>query len=178
MKNLLFKGLTIVLFTSIYSIGLAQNNNQKILVTDLLKIKNIGTISISPNGKAVLYTVKSILPDPENKLEYKYATQLWLSDFTTTHQLTQSTESASQGVWAPDGQSIVFVRNVKNKSQLFVMPLFGGEALQITDLKYGVSQPKYSTDGTKILFSANISLKEMLTDSLINPTKKIPAKFI
>jgi dipeptidyl aminopeptidase/acylaminoacyl peptidase len=55
------------------------------------------------------------------------------------------------------------------------MPLDGGEAYQLTDLKYGASNPQWSPDGSKILFTVNVTLSELLKDSLINPSKKLPS---
>ncbi len=51
--------------------------------------------------------------------------------------LTHGT-SASSPVVAPDGHHVAFVRSVGEQRQLFVLPLNGGEARQVTDLPLGV----------------------------------------
>jgi Tol biopolymer transport system component len=50
----------------------------------------------------------------------------------------------------------------------------GGEPIQLTKDKYGASNPKWSPDGKKILFSSSIPLRDLLQDSILNPSKSIP----
>ncbi len=161
---------------------LAQSAHDKILVTDMTRIKQLTAVTLSPDGKRALYAVMSIVPDEDSKPDsppndYLYRTQLYLSNLAADTQpmaLTSSKQSARQATWAPDGKRIVFVRNVKDKPQLFILPGDGGEAYQLTDLKYGASDPHWSPDGSRILFSAKVSFAELMKDSLLNPAKTGP----
>ena len=153
----------------------AQTGKEKVVVTDLTRIKQIGTIAMAPDGKKAIFAVKTSELNEENKLEYDYRVHVYLTDFQTVKQLTRGAESVSSAVWSPDSKQIAFNRNVKGKSQIFVMPLDGGEAFQLTDSKYGASSPNWSKDGSKISFSVNLSLTELLKDSVLNPTKGVPA---
>ena len=54
------------------------------------------------------------------------------------------------------------------------MSLAGGEPIQFTKFKYGAANPKWSPDGKQILFSTSITLRELLKDTTLNPTKEIP----
>ncbi|AFK03121.1 peptidase S9 prolyl oligopeptidase active site domain-containing protein [Emticicia oligotrophica DSM 17448] len=153
----------------------AQVGKEKVLVTDLTKIKQIGAINVSPDGKKAIYSVRTTEQSEENKLEYDYRSHLYLTDFQTTKQITRGTESVGSAVWSPDSKQIAFARNVKGKSQIFIMPLDGGEAFQLTDVKYGASNPNWSKDGSKISFSVGLSLSELVKDTLLNPTKSLPA---
>jgi Tol biopolymer transport system component len=133
----------------------AQNGNEPIRVTDLTKIRSIGSIAVSPDGKQVVYVVTAIEPKGE---EYNYINQLWLSDLSGKSQPLQLTskENAGQPAWSPDGKQIAFIRNADNKPQIFLLPLQGGEARQLTTHKYGASNPQFSADGNKILFSSGV----------------------
>lgn len=153
----------------------AQSGKEKVVVTDLTKIKQIGSINVSPDGKKAIYSLKTVEQSEENKLEYDYRTHLYLTDFQTVKQITRGSESVGGAAWSPDSKQITFSRTVKSKSQIFVMPLDGGEAFQLTDLKYGASNPNWSKDGSKISFSVNLSLTELLKDSVLNPSKGVPA---
>ncbi|HEY0655534.1 MAG TPA: S9 family peptidase [Chryseosolibacter sp.] len=167
----------LALFLSCGSL-LAQNGKDPILVTDLLQIKTVSNVSISPDGSRAVFTVTSIVPDEANKSDYKYNTQLYsisTSGNETPQQLTTAKEGASQPSWSPDGSKLAFVRTVDGKSQIFLLSLKGGEPQQITKYKYGASNPRWSADGKKILFSSSIPLNDLLKDSLINSARAIPA---
>jgi dipeptidyl aminopeptidase/acylaminoacyl peptidase len=157
-----------------YVVAFAQN--EKIVVTDLTKIRQIAGISFAPDSKKAVYSVTAIEPDPDNKDEYKYISQLYLADFQNNAiVLTQGSESSRQPIWSPDGKTLAFVRNIKGKAQIFVLPVSGGEAYQLTKSKYNVSNPVFSPDGKKLLFTVNMSFSELLKDTLFNPGKQAPA---
>lgn len=167
--------LLFILPITLFSI--AQNGKEPVKVTDMLKIKSISGANLSKDGSKAVFTVTSIEPEGDSKLEYKYVSQLWIAGTegdAKPRQLTTARESSSQGVLSPDGKQLVFVRAVDGRSQLFLLSLEGGEALQLTKFKYGASNPKWSPDGKQILFSANIPFKELLKDSLLNPGKELP----
>lgn len=165
-----------ILLTLIFVTNLvfAQTGKEKVVVTDLTKIKQIGSINASPDGKKAIYSLKTVEQNEENKLEYDYRTHLYLTDFQTVKQITRGSESVGSAAWSPDSKQIAFSRAVKGKSQIFVMPLDGGEAFQLTDIKYGASNPNWSKDGTRISFNVNLSLTELLKDSVLNPSKGVP----
>ena len=165
----------ILLLLFISNMTYAQMGREKISVTDMTKIQQVSNISISPDGKRAIYALKTNEPNETDKLDFDYRTHLWISDFQTLKQITRGTESVAGASWNADSKQIVFARNVKKQSQIFIMPLDGGEALQLTDLKYGATNPQWSPDGSKILFTVNVTFSELLKDSLLNPTKKLPS---
>lgn len=161
----------------IWSISAQAQQKEKIKVSDLTKVKQVGNIAISPTEKQAIYTLLTVEPLPDSPFEYDYRTHLYLVDLTNKNEpvaLTHGSESASAPEWSPDGTKIVFSRKVKDKTQLFILPVNGGEAWQLTDLSYGASNPKWSPDGSKIMFSTSLSMTEMLKDSILNPAKTVP----
>lgn len=172
----------ILLFTAISAqIAVAQTKS-KVTVTDLTRIKQVGGIELSPDGKQAVYTITTIEPNPDQKAdsrpeEYDYKTHIYLTNLKPgdSRALTHGPESARQAVWAPDGKQLAFVRTVKGKSQIFIMPLDGGEAWQLTNSNYGASNPLWSPDGKRIVFTGGVTMNQMLTDSLLNPTKGGPS---
>ena len=169
MKKVIF----LLFFVS--QISFAQNGKDKMLVTDMTKIKQITNITVAPDGKRAVYALRTMEQNEENKLEYDYRTHLFLTDFQTVKQITRGAESVGGAVWSPDSKNIAFARTVKSKSQIFVMPLDGGEAFQLTDVKYGATNPDWSKDGSKILFHVNVTMSELLKDSILNPNKNLPS---
>ncbi|AEE48717.1 S9 family peptidase [Haliscomenobacter hydrossis] len=177
MKNIHTTLLLILFFAQVISSS-AQNGSQKIQVTDLTRIKQVVSVAASPDGTKAMYVLRTIEPNADNKLEYDYRNHLYLVDLqanAVSKALTRGSESISGPVFAPDGKSIAFVRAVKSKPQVFIMPLDGGEAWQLTDVSYGAGNPRFSPDGRKILFSVSLNLSSLLADTLLNPSKGVPA---
>jgi dipeptidyl aminopeptidase/acylaminoacyl peptidase len=154
----------------------AQNGNEPVKVTDMLKIKQAGNVVISPDGKNAVFVVTGIEPDGDQKWEYKYLSQIFLvpTDGSAAPRPLTMKENASQPIWSPDGKQLVFVRSVNTRPQLFLLSLEGGEPMQLTRFRYGAASPKWSPDGKQILFAASIPLKELLKDSILNPNREIP----
>ena len=164
------------LFLAFHTVSLAQQGNELMKVTDMLKIRSVNAVSLSKDGSKAIFGVTAIEPDGDNKGEYKYTSQLWLAptDGSLTPRALTTRENASPAAWSPDGKQVVFVRAAEGKPQLFLLSLDGGEARQLTRLKYGASSPRWSPDGTQILFSGSISFRDLLKDSLLNPGLGIP----
>ncbi len=167
------KSLTI-LFLFLVQLVFAQTGKDKVLVTDLTRIKQVTSIHVAPDNKRAIYALKTMELSAENKLDYEYRTHLFLTDFQTVRQITRGTESVSGATWSNDSKQIAFARNVKGKSQIFVMPLDGGEAFQLTDSKYGASNPHWSKTANQILFESTVSFNELLKDSVLNPNRSVP----
>ena len=168
--------MTICLLILVSSLTRAQISD-KIRVTDMLRIKSVNGVSLNPAGTMAAFTVTSVEADTDLKGEYKYINQIWVvpvNGSAPPRQFTFGKESAAQPVFSPDGKSIAFVRSSEGKPQLFLLPLEGGEAVQLTHFKYGVSNPKWAPNGKQLIFSAGISLKELIRDSVLNSTQSIP----
>jgi len=167
--------VVLIAFTGITSFA---QNKQPVLVTDMLKIKTASAITLTKDGNTVAFVVTAIEPETDSaKWEYKYTSQVWITGTDASavpRQLTFSKEGASQPAWSPDGKQLAFVRTVDGKAQIFILSLGGGEPMQLTKFKYGASAPRWSPDGKQIAFAASVKMKELLSDSLLNPGKKFP----
>src|ERR1043166_9275203 len=150
-------------------------SKEGVKVTDMLQIKSVSSITLTDDGSKAAFTVLSIEPDTA-KWEYKYVTQIWTAgaDGSQLRQLTFAKEGASQPRWSHNGKQLAFVRTLDGKPQIFLIRFDGGEAMQLTKHKYGASNPEWSKDDKRILFTAQISLRDLLTDSMLNPNKDLP----
>ncbi|MES2853541.1 MAG: S9 family peptidase [Bacteroidota bacterium] len=157
--------------------SIAQNGTEAVAITDMLKIKTVGNITLTKDGKRAAFTVTSIEADENNKLDYKYRTQIFTTNTLNNSvpvQLTTNKDGATRPAWSPDGKQIAFTRSVEDKTQIFILSMEGGEPMQLTKHKYGASNPKWSPDGKRILFSSSIPLRELLQDSILNKSNAIP----
>ncbi|MBZ5858932.1 S9 family peptidase [Flavihumibacter profundi] len=156
---------------------MAQSSKDPVKLTDMLKIKQVYGLQLSKDGSKAYFMVTSIEPDAEKKWEYQFQTQIWsvnTDGLSAPKQLTSAKDGASQIALSPDGQQIAFIRSADSKSQLFLLPLNGGEAIQLTKSKYGVSSPKWSPDGKQIVFIGNIPWKDLANDSSLNSRRELP----
>jgi len=144
MKKFLF-----LLFAIIQQVvAVAQNNWSP---DQLLKIKNISSAQISPDGKKVVYAMREAYMTEERS---EYVNQIWVcnSDGTGHLQLTKGDKNNSNPKWSPDNQHIAFVSAREGKTNLYIMSISGGEAEKITDAKGGVGDFAWADDGHKIAF--------------------------
>ncbi|HSN43656.1 MAG TPA: S9 family peptidase, partial [Propionibacteriaceae bacterium] len=87
-----------------------------------------------------------------------YVGQLWRVplDGEAPRRLTRGfSDSAPR--FSPDGQLLAFIRATQDgRPQLFLMPTSGGEPMQVTDRKLGVSDVVFSPDSSTLAFVSRV----------------------
>ena len=116
-----------------------------------LKLKNISAVVPSPDGSKVLYTVREAVMT-DDRSEYVNQVFLCHADGSNTIQLTKGDKNSANPKWSPDGKWIAFTSSRDGKNNLYILPVGGGEAEKITDVKSGVGSYDWSHDGNKIAF--------------------------
>jgi dipeptidyl aminopeptidase/acylaminoacyl peptidase len=116
-----------------------------------LKIKNITTVRVSPDAAKVLYTVREAMMTDDRS---EYVNQVWLcnADGSNAVQLTKGDKNSSNPKWSPDGKLIGFTSSRDGKNNLYILPVGGGEAEKITDVKSAVGDYDWRPDGNAIAF--------------------------
>ena len=124
-----------------------------------LEMHNVFSPRISPDGKHVVY--EQTRTDWEANA---FETELWLADTATgeSHRLTGAAKTSNNAQWSPDGRWIAFLSNrpgslpssPADKTQLYVMPIDGGEAQQLTKMENGVNGFEWAPDSKRIAIAA------------------------
>ena len=119
---------------------------------DMMKLHRVSDTQISPDGKWVAYSVAT--PDMEAN---RNAGNLWMvsTEGGAPIQLTQSGHDSSPA-WSPDGKMLAFLSSRAGESQVYVLPLDGGEPHAWTHLSTGADNVRWSPDGKTLAFTSPV----------------------
>jgi dipeptidyl aminopeptidase/acylaminoacyl peptidase len=148
-----------------------QAQGRPMTVDDMMEIKNVGGVAISPNGKQVLYSVSGwehpAAKDTSRGDRHEMRSHVFIvsAEGGDARQLTYGERGESNPQWSPDGRFISFTAargsatgDDAPRPQIWLMRTDGGEAWQLTTVKDGVSGYTWSPDGSKIAFLSTDSL--------------------
>lgn len=144
-------------FLATVLLALILNNvsaQKKFEIADYAKLVNITDPQISPNGKSIIIVVSR--PDYVNN---RYNAELVLVDVASgkTTVLTQDRFSVSSPRWSPDGQHVAFIAKAGQTkdalNQIFLLPMSGGEAKQLTKASKGVQHFAWSPNSADIAYA-------------------------
>jgi dipeptidyl aminopeptidase/acylaminoacyl peptidase len=123
--------------------------------TDLNLLARVSDPQVSPNGRYVVYQQRDADLDAN-----RGRTDLWMVDLdaatSTPRRLTQNSANDTHPRWSADGSSIYFLSTRAGSSQVWRLPLQGGEAVQITDFPLDVGTFRFSDDGTRVALSMGV----------------------
>jgi len=127
--------------------------------TDLLKLRSVGEVKVSPDGSRIAYTVAN------NDGDARPYSQLWLmtvADGKST-KLSSGKEGSSNPEWSPDGQWLAYDGKLGDKSGLIVARADGSNARFLAPLHWTNSplpstgkSIAWSPDGKRIAFVTSV----------------------
>jgi dipeptidyl aminopeptidase/acylaminoacyl peptidase len=122
---------------------------------DLNSLARISEPQVSPDGRFVVYVQRETDFDAN-----RGRNDLWLADLETDsprpRRITQHSANDTHPRWSPDGSSIYFLSSRAGSTQIWRLPMLGGEAVQITDFPIEVSTFKFSGDGKHIALAMDV----------------------
>jgi dipeptidyl aminopeptidase/acylaminoacyl peptidase len=135
-------------------------------VDQILSLKRVGSPEISPDGRAVAYTVRETNWDDNS-----YETEIWLADAVSAssssgaiRQLTNAKKSSQSPAWSPDGSKLAFISDRSDTRQIYVISATAGEADALTSLEDGVTSFAWAPDGTSIAYTATEPKSAVIKD--------------
>jgi dipeptidyl aminopeptidase/acylaminoacyl peptidase len=135
---------------------LGAQTKRPIAHEDVWLMKRVGAPKASPDGAWAVFSVTNPAYDPKEQ-----SSDLWiksLNDDRPARQITFTKGSEGGVAWAPDSRRLAFTakREGDEAAQIYVLDLAGGEAERWTTLTLGARAPKWSPDGTKLLFVSEV----------------------
>src|SRR3989449_527204 len=126
--------------------------------SDLFAFRWVASPQISPDGRQSAYVLVTV-----NGKHDGYETSLWVVGSDGASAPRRLTAGPRDGAprWSPDGSTLAFLRNKEGRPQLYLLPLGGGEAQQLTDLPKGASAATWSPDGKTIAFTSTTTPEDL-----------------
>jgi len=120
----------------------------------------IGEFTVSADGQTVVYSVTDYDVAKNNGFSRLYVMD---AEGKNVKCLTNGGYSEYSPSFTPSGR-VAFMTAVSGDMQLWEMDTKGRSREQITDIPGGITGFKYSPDGTMIVYSAEVKMKETVAD--------------
>ena len=149
----MLRTLVLLVLPSLFVVPAHAADTHPFGVRDMWEMKRISDPQVSPDGKWVLFTLRTT--DFEAN---KGRTDLWVVgvDGKGLRQLTNDPAADTGGRWSADGKSIYFTSTRSKSSQIWKLSPSGGEPAQVTALPLDVANIVLSRDGKSLAFSMEV----------------------
>lgn len=117
------------------------------------KASSVTEPTISPDGTGLLFTKMSSDLPSGRKL-----TEIFHADLAagSPRQMTQSDGRSFAPAWHPLGHSFLFLTYRNDNTELWTMPVDGGESKKLLYVATGIGAARYTPDGKKIAFVSSV----------------------
>jgi dipeptidyl aminopeptidase/acylaminoacyl peptidase len=120
---------------------------------DLMKIQRISDPQVSRDGKWIAYVLTTVDLAADKKTSH-----IWLlsTEGGRPRQVTRSDGSDSSPRWGPHGGELAFLSTRGGKSQVWILPLGGGEAFPLTSISTEVDSVQWATASETLAFTSKV----------------------
>src|SRR5260221_11644367 len=131
---------------------------------DFWFMRFVTDMRLSPDGSLLAYAVQS---NDRAANETRSAIWLWSAATGQARQLTSGARRDTNPRWSPDGHLLAFESDrAGGKTQVWVVPVDGGEARQVSHLRRGASDPVGTADGAALIVRGEVRPEENPLQSL------------
>jgi len=121
---------------------------------DFISLGRVSAPDVSPDGKSVVFVVTYYSLDTNRGDSDIYIVPI--DGSTPPRRLTTQPGTDREPCFSPDGTKIAFTSTRSGDSQIWILPLGGGEAWQLTSLSTGASSPQWTPDGSSVVFTSSV----------------------
>ena len=122
-------------------------------IDDFLSLKIPSDPQLSPDGTLVAFVVS--VPSLADNRD---VSKIWLArtDRDSVWQVTNGSGSDRAPRWSPDGLTLAFLSTRGGSSQVWQLPISGGDAVALTSLPTGVSDFQWSRNGAALFLVSDV----------------------
>ncbi|MBM0107576.1 S9 family peptidase [Steroidobacter sp. S1-65] len=128
---------------------------QPFTAQDLVRLQRVSSPAISPDGRTVVFSVRET-----DMAANRGRTDLWSLDLATKgaqpRRLTTHSGNDSSPEWSSDGRELYFLSTRSGSSQVWRLPVNGGEARQVTDLPLDVGSFRVASNGGRLAVTLEV----------------------
>ncbi len=145
------KKITLCLLLS-YSICLPQSR-RAITFDDLIGFGRVSDPQVSPDGSLIAFVITTYNSDENTSNSNIFFVPLAGG---TVRQLTTAKKANRDPRWMPDGKTISFISTRDGESQIWSIPVNGGESKKVSHVAAGVDGLMVSPDGKWYAFNSDV----------------------
>lgn len=145
------------------SLAFAQSDENRWTPELTMKFDRLSGTAVSADGERIAYVVTT--PKMAGS-DSEYLSHIWVAaaDGSSNRQYTRGQNSASSPQFSPDGEWLGFLtkrgEGESARTQVWAMPLFGGEARALTAAEENVASFQWSPDSNRVALTMQDPLSE------------------
>ena len=149
---------TMCLVATCFTVSAVGAQTRGVTAEDYFAFETLADPQFSPDGTTIAFVVTTV-----DKVQNRRRSEIWTVGADGSRepiQLTTAPQSSNSPRWKPDGSMLAFLsaRPLPGdaaadtpKTQVWLLPLSGGEPKRLTSLANGVSSFQWSPDGTRLV---------------------------
>ena len=140
------------------TVSAVRAQTRGVTAEDYFAFETLGDPQFSPDGSTIAFVVTTV-----DQAQNRRRSEIWSVSADGTRApvaLTTAPQSSTSPRWKPDGSALAFLSSrpmpgeaavEAPKTQVWLLPMSGGEPSRLTDLPNGVTSFQWSPDGTRLV---------------------------